>query len=303
MNQVMFIKKWINSIPDSLFQSVMRRAIKLGYFAPGFTAKGKHLPKAIAGYLTSPSNKRNLKNYQIIVQVIKIMSKGELVDSNIEIADKWLNDENAREKIEEQLAVAKEENPVETSEIVKEVPLVNETDDEKKELKAIIEKLQEEKKDLKEKIKQLKFDYGELEKENKKIIKINSKNERTIGDLNTDIINFNDEVDLLKNKIAEKENIIRKLKEQNKELLTFKEKAPLILCIGVQSLDNTGGFNLIFEKIWNDEIKEKYIGKIFFEIWIIGNIEYYKNLEIKNSFKCKIVEYKNKKNVYDRLGR
>ena len=68
-------------------------------------------------------------------------------------------------------------------------------------------------------------------------------------------------------------------------------------------MDNTGGFNLIFEKIWNDEIKEKYIGKIFFEIWIIGNIEYYKNLEIKNSFKCKIVEYKNKKNVYDRLGR
>ena len=157
MNQVMFIKKWINSIPDSLFQSVMRRAIKLGYFAPGFTAKGKHLPKAIAGYLTSPSNKRNLKNYQIIVQVIKIMSKGELVDSNIEIADKWLNDENAREKIEEQLAVAKEENPVETSEIVKEVPLVNETDDEKKELKAIIEKLQEEKKRFKGKNKTTKI--------------------------------------------------------------------------------------------------------------------------------------------------
>lgn len=304
MNQVNFIKKWIDSIPDDLFKTVMRKAMSLGYVAPGFTAKSKRFPKTLVGSVTSRSSNRDKYNYEIIIQVINIMSKENPVDSHIEIAQKWLNDERSREQIEEQLSATKDEVIDNNALIQPEFPTLHDNNsNEIKELKATIKKLQEDKKDLKEKIKQQKYEYSELEKENKKIAKINSKNETIIEGLNSSCSNLESEVNRMRNEIVDRDNTIRYLKEHNAELRKFKENAPLILCIGVNSLDNTGGFNLIFEKIWNDDTKIKYIGKKLFEIWIIGNIEYYKMLEIKNSFKCKVIEYKNKNDVYDRLGR
>ena len=306
MDQISFLKKWINVIQEALFQKLMRNAISLGFSAPGFTSRSKHFPRAAAANLNSKSNNREKNNYEIILQVIKILSKEEPVDPEIEMAQKWIDDENSRKEIENKINNIiddKKEEKEEKNVINNDDVVDNQANEKIEKLMEENAKLLESKKELKQKNNEQKIKYDNLEKNFNTIVKLNRSNEKTIEELGSKLREVEAKNVSLKDEINEKNKMIELLNEQNKELYDFKDNAPMILCIGVSSLDTTGGFNIQFENEWNDEVKEKYIGERFFEIWVIGNIEYYKMIELKQLFTCKIISYKNKKHVYDRLGR
>ena len=303
MESVDFLKKWLRYIDEPLYQKVIKMAFNRGFTAKGFTNRSKNYPRTIISGISAKSNSKVYKyNYEVICEVIKELSKQTDADESINMAQSWLYDETDRDKIIK-IIDSELNNEITVSEkSLKDTKTKNveviENSDEK--IKNYVNKIKE----LKKRINEKNIINENLENDKRKIQKENNKKEQQILELNSKIEELKQIHDRLKREIDNKNKKIEELRKDNKKLIEYKNNVSRILCIGIEALEDTGGFNIVFESIWNDEVKKRYLDEQYYEVWIVTNcLEYYEIIEIKNFFDCKICEYENKRALYESIRR
>lgn len=313
-----FTKQWLQSLDIKNFNLIMKKALNRGYYVKGISNRNKSIPTYVANCVSSSSNIKGKTNLDIIISLIEELSKGDEKDI-VKNAYDWLHsEEDKRISIEKMIfedldaktdsGIEKEKDEKQSDE--KQPENVGESYEEKiEQLEKTIKSYQEKFKAQKEKVQNLRIineNYekrireleGKLAKESKdkeELIIINEEIEREKN-------NYKEQVKQKDKDIKTKDEIINSIQEEKKELKARMERAPKILCIGISELEDNGGFNIVFYKEWDLYKKEMDAAEQYYEVWIVGNVEYYKTIDIKNTFN-KVLQFGSKRELLRLLRR
>lgn len=313
MNTLQFAKEVVLLLSDIDLTNIIKKASLNGFTVPGFKSPWK-APRAQIIGPSFEKKKRGGDFYYIIF--LKTMENFDIIfDENIEISkliSKWLLHEDSHQEIEKQIEKYKQRIEKDKRDSSLEPEGNSHINDKKLEIEREIVQLQEKYKRIKEISQRLK----EANKDNKialdNLIKTNNKLQKE----NKQLKNINE---ILNEEKQKNESIIIEMKKQLdenkkwryntecqiKELEKYKQRAPKIFCLCKNKIEDImlEGYDIIVEKIWNDEVKNQIQIGGFTEIWFISKGFSYNVIhEIRESYKGKVKVFLNVDKMVNEIG-